>query len=426
MSRNEFGNKSARSRAHLTLVQSMPLLLSSDDHETWWSYFERKYGRTQVTYAQAMETSYVRIWSELNKMADTWERDKQGLYDVFVVLFVMRLADRWMINRGDIDDYTQMAAYYFSRIETGCLERLTTVVQSLHGDLASMKYGTYLDGIASYMADSLLERPRDSAMPWFEVYKLLWTTVLNDQELQKRERVRLRQLAQNERLGTEQCKMAAMLLACLDFIAGDDENAWERITTSQAHVEVEAWFPYLADMASAQEWDRLQRWLLWLRPYMDSAYLSREMEIYLALWKELQGHADVESAYRETMVRLLPSSFWEYESFLMEKEDYRTWSDACVMLGLSPLHLGVEVLKRAEKADAKLLLPVYHHAIEKNIKAGNREAYKSVVKLLKKLGSLYKKLKETSRFEAYVKQLTEQYARHCALQEELKKGKLLI
>ncbi|MGG1553537.1 hypothetical protein [Paenibacillus ferrarius] len=401
---------------------------STDSYPTWWSYWERKYGRTQVTYAHAMETSYVRIWGELNKLADDWERDKQGLYDGFVVLYMMQLVDRWTLRFGEIDDYAQMGAYYLSRIADGCIERMRAAVQSCPSEMLGIRDDAYRQGLASVLAEGLLGKPDHSGMPWFQVYKLLWSTWLNDRVLLEQERARLRPLAQDPYQDARKREGAIHLLVSLDLVAGEDDNAWERITTGLRNVELEAWFPYLTEMAEKQEWERLQQWLIWLRPYVDKVYLSQETEMYLELWEKVEEHATAfaEAAYRETLVRLLPASFWAYEAFLLRREEYRTWADACVMLGHSPLHLQPDVLKRVEKADARLLLPLYHYAIEKQITAGHREAYKSAVKLLKKLDLLYKKLKATPQYEEYGARLLAQYARHRAFQEELKKGKLFI
>ncbi|WP_307438767.1 hypothetical protein [Paenibacillus sp. V4I3] len=125
------------------------------------------------------------------------------------------------------------------------------------------------------------------------------------------------------------------------------------------------------------------------------------------------------------MVILLPASYRDYSSFLLEKEEYKAWADLCLLLNLSPIHIASSELKIVEKADVRVLLPIYHYAAEECIHSKNRDAYRQAIKLLKKLAAAYKKLKQTPRFEDYVQQLSKQYSRYRAFQEELRKGKLI-
>ncbi|MNI87313.1 hypothetical protein D3C73_1445020 [compost metagenome] len=56
----------------------------------------------------------------------------------------------------------------------------------------------------------------------------------------------------------------------------------------------------------------------------------------------------------------------------------------------------------------------------------NRDAYKQAVRRLKKLASIYKKLRELDRWNTYVEHLTTRYSRLRAFQEELRRGKLIV
>ena len=126
------------------------------------------------------------------------------------------------------------------------------------------------------------------------------------------------------------------------------------------------------------------------------------------------------------MVALLPGSYRHYANFLVMKEEYEAWADLGLLLNLSPMHMESADLRLVEKANIRLLLPLYHYAAEASIQGKNRADYKQAVKELKKLATAYKKLKQTTRFEAYVQQLSKQYSRYRAFQEELRKGKLIL
>jgi hypothetical protein len=167
------------------------------------------------------------------------------------------------------------------------------------------------------------------------------------------------------------------------------------------------------------------KWLRWLGPEVrkDKSYYAND---YLDLWDEAAAHIKVEEEHREAMVALLPASYRHYSSFLLLKEDYQAWADLCLLLNLSPIHIEKSDLKIVEKGDVRFLLPIYHYAAEAYIQGKNRADYKEAVKLLKKLATAYKKLKQAPRFEDYVLQLSKQYSRYRAFQEELRKGKLIL
>ncbi|MNT90218.1 hypothetical protein D3C72_2310820 [compost metagenome] len=55
----------------------------------------------------------------------------------------------------------------------------------------------------------------------------------------------------------------------------------------------------------------------------------------------------------------------------------------------------------------------------------NRHSYKAAVKLMKRLAKLYKKLKREERWEEFLEVFTSRNSRLRALQEELRKGKLI-
>jgi uncharacterized Zn finger protein len=82
-------------------------------------------------------------------------------------------------------------------------------------------------------------------------------------------------------------------------------------------------------------------------------------------------------------------------------------------------------LRAVEAHDPTLAFPLYHHAVERRIAQKNRTAYKESVRLLKKLGELYRQAGRADRFADYMDRLRQRYARLHAFQEELRKGKLV-
>jgi uncharacterized Zn finger protein len=82
-------------------------------------------------------------------------------------------------------------------------------------------------------------------------------------------------------------------------------------------------------------------------------------------------------------------------------------------------------LQPIEKDAPELLLPFYHQAVERYIAHKNRDGYKAAVKLLKRLSKIYKKMKREEPWEQFITALAVRNSRLRALQEELRKGKLI-
>ena len=73
----------------------------------------------------------------------------------------------------------------------------------------------------------------------------------------------------------------------------------------------------------------------------------------------------------------------------------------------------------------EVLLPLYHQAIQADIDGKNRTYYKQAVRKLKKLRTLYKKMKRLDDWNDYFDILLTRTKRLRAFQEECKRGKLI-
>ncbi len=128
----------------------------------------------------------------------------------------------------------------------------------------------------------------------------------------------------------------------------------------------------------------------------------------------------------DSLVSLLPLTRELYEKKLMETGQWQRWMDFQLSLGSDPLEFRVTDLAPIDKGAPEALLPFYHQAVERYVLLKNRDGYKTAVKLLKRLAKLYKRLKRESRWEAFFDAFVDRHSRLRALQEELRKGKLLI
>ncbi|KOY14252.1 SWIM zinc finger family protein [Paenibacillus xylanivorans] len=211
------------------------------------------------------------------------------------------------------------------------------------------------------------------------------------------------------------------------FHLGQDEQAWQRLTSGSSAYGIppEHLLHFLHVLSDSLEWKRLSEWLVQLGPLLANRRNS-PLNDYMQLWDTAIHHLpDVEHRMWDTLVSMLPHSRPAYEEAMHSRGQWRRWMDFQLSTETEPLEFRVAVLQPIEKDAPELLLPFYHQAVDRYIGHKNRDGYKAAVKLLKRLSKIYKKLKQEEHWEQFITTLAVRNSRLRALQEELRKGKLI-
>ncbi|MEH7402276.1 MULTISPECIES: hypothetical protein [Bacillaceae] len=123
---------------------------------------------------------------------------------------------------------------------------------------------------------------------------------------------------------------------------------------------------------------------------------------------------------------LLPYSVMQYTDYLMHNREYKRWAELQMHLySYNPDYIDKHDLQEVHKYSPQSVLPIYHHLVLYYIELKGRANYKIAVRYLKKLRTNYKKLKRMNEWDDYIQYVESQFIRLRALQEELKKGKLV-
>ncbi len=229
-------------------------------------------------------------------------------------------------------------------------------------------------------------------------------------------------------LGAEHEATHARLACCwMHLLSGHDELAIGQLTNGQQDRDIPPvhLLEIFARLSEQQAWNRLLYWLVESK----HAFMDRRregMRNYFDYWGLVVDHLpESEDRMWETIGGMLPYSRHVYNDLLIRYGKWKQWMDLQLTTDSDPFEFRVTDLQPIEKASPELLLPFYHQAVERYVLIRNRKGYKSAVKLMKRLAKLYKKLKQEERWTDYMEAFVARYSRLRALQEELRKGKLL-
>ncbi|WP_338471003.1 SWIM zinc finger family protein [Niallia sp. XMNu-256] len=214
----------------------------------------------------------------------------------------------------------------------------------------------------------------------------------------------------------------------LNILLGNDEEVKEEILACDANIT--PYFFYWFDLFNAKQMEfYIHHFIGLMKDYLSAhgTYFGSRQFMHMALraigpYCTEHNRPDLlERAYIHT----LPYSFYDYQDFLFEKKEYQKWMELQTYNGFTFESLSKDTLKTLQTEAPEILLPLYHQGIQADLDGKNRASYRQAVRKLKKLRTLYKKVKRLDEWEQYFDLLLFRTKRMRAFQEECKRGKLI-
>lgn len=266
----------------------------------------------------------------------------------------------------------------------------------------------------------------------FYLYRLLWTGLFRKKSWRNEEIEKIR--VGLKELHDWQNPLPLMLAQIhLHLLLGDDELALKRMNM----IENEVLTPYLLQwinyLTGLKAWKRvgpvielflqkIKGYLEHLGGYHTCTSFTRTAVKAIAPYCVETGRTDL---FEKALTQTLPYSFGDYEYMLFERGQYDRWGDLQAFVGLNYYELPKERVKIVEKAAPEVLLGMLHQTVQVEIDQKNRQSYKHAVRHLKKLRTLYKKLKRVDDWEYFMENLLERTRRLRAFHEECARAKLV-
>ncbi|WP_066070623.1 hypothetical protein [Neobacillus soli] len=264
------------------------------------------------------------------------------------------------------------------------------------------------------------------------LYRLLWVHFFKKKAWREDEvsrvQVRLKELQDWE-------SPAPLLLAGihLNFLLGNDDEALKLVGQFGAE-EIAPYMVYWIDyLTGLKAWQRVgavielflhkvKVYLEQLGSYHSCATFVRNALRAVAPYCAEKDRVDL---YERALLVMLPYSFADYEYLLFERGHYERWGELQAWVGMDFYDLPKDRMKLIEKERPAVLLAMLHQTAQREIDQKNRASYRLAVRHLKKLRTLYKKLKRVDDWEYFMETLMERTKRLRAFHEECRRSKLI-
>lgn len=408
------------------LLEQMSLIKEETPKETI-ELFEKKYKE----YIEQQKTSfyqdvyfvyplYERFYHGLLNQQPRQEKEKL-LYQLLAAIFTMNK----MVNQIEIQS-TDYENAHLPREMTMLENQIEAVSRQLHNITGGSVSQQYEDVLRQQLLSLLVDR-KLCLLPRFNSFRHVYKELLNNAKTLNKDLDDLSKLPEDYYVDLGMAQLHYLL-------KNDDEMQAILKKYSQTERTLYSYTYWIENLRKDNETERLSTFLP-LYYEMLLYYLQHGNDEYAknAFARHFLAHYEYSSFFTnqtdglEVVYKaLLPYSEMQYTDFLMHLQDYKRWSELQMYLyAFYPDHIDKHDLQEAHKYDPESVLPIYHHLVVYYIELKGRSNYKLAVRYLKKLKTNYKKLKRIDEWNDYIHYIESQFIRLRALQEELRKGKLV-
>lgn len=264
------------------------------------------------------------------------------------------------------------------------------------------------------------------------LYRMLWTNLFKKRSWREEESERIK--GRLKRLEDWQNPLPLMIAGIHQSLMLEDD---ERALAMMDMIEEQHLVPYLLfwieHFSGMKAWKRtepvvemlvarVRRYLSFLPSYHACSSFTRLAIKSIAPYCAESGRIDF---YEKSLTQMLPYSFYEYEQLLFTRGQYDRWGELYSFVGIPFSDLPKDRVKLVEKEQPEVLLALLHQTVQHELDLRNRSSYKAAVRHLKKLRTIYKKIKRMDEWQFFFNTLLEKTKRLRAFHEECKRSKLI-
>lgn len=381
--------------------------------------YDKLYRRSNDRFR--IDIFYFTAYKKLCAFADNWESSEVAIFRLYVAIFVLTKAER------HFDKLTQDYPHsYYNKVTVDLndhfLDKIMDAIQRIDARVLHKEQRSYGEAIRDLIRQAEATHSQAS-FDWVSIQRYVWTHLLFDASWLSAETEYLSHIVNDKDVSPSTASRAAMTATQLYWLLGNDDEAMRLLAhplISPIHIAAS----YLEAHYKSGSWDRLGKWLTFILPSLRRASADQFHRV-LSYWREHAKQTDNEASFRHALIMLLPRSYPQFTDFLLKTHQYEEWVYFHLLNGVTPSKIDRAQLKQVESRDIHMVLPLFHHAVERQMALRNRVAYRESVKLLKKMKEYYTLADDSQRFDMFIRELSMRHQRLHAFQEELEKGRLL-
>lgn len=396
-----------------------------DDYKQWVQYTDLMVNK-QILQKASVPPYLLNMYGlmMLKKMDETKMKmpvEKRGIFTVIVHVRLLEHLLNWFLH----------SRYSYEEIEDTCYQLIGSVSSQIEKGLEQLpeplpfSFDSLYKPLQKDVRELLfLEGPFKSDV--LSVYWLLWRKFLIRQPSLQNDELRFaRETAKRGNTGSSWHISYIFQLV----LAGRTDDALHELKKVETK-EPDLILSIIQYYVSAKHWQEAGKMISFFIEHvrkMLSAMEERKIPPFLqSAANILQKFAEQTGKfeyYEQALIQMLPYSSRELAAFYFERRNYKKYIEFIQAAGLEDI--SGYALKTIMQEDPSLLLPYYHQAVKKAILRKNRQSYKEAVRALKKLRSIYKKLKKEHVCDRYFQDLMGKTRRLRAFREECQRGKLI-
>jgi hypothetical protein len=400
---------------------------SGHDYEGWVASFKLSFD--EIMKGQGDPKPYVvpglfRTYIRRVEVSAPLEAVWKNLYMMAGAVYSFNLLSEMARELGHDEDVT-MDRYYRPLLED-LFNDAEEYVDRLAFNTMPFSFDAFLEKIKD---ESIGLTVPDSAAGYerIDLYRLLWEKLFKNGGWRDEERGRLERFGDGKRDIIEEIALIHQLI-----LAKQDDDALKRFA-SLSVASLPYMFYWLDGFRAQREWGRmgpfidylvqkLRNYLKHLGEYYTCKKFTRyTLKLVGAYTREI-GRGEL---YDRALAQAMPYSFYEYEDSLFEKGQFEQWGELQSYFGFEYNSISNDRLKVLQKEAPEVLIPLYHQMIGDLVDMKNRSSYKQAARILKKLRTVYKKLKRMPEWEAFFDKLLVRTKRLRAFHEECTRSKLI-
>lgn len=430
----DWKHSSHSSNNHVIQLQKAKELLQSEPkiehtYDGWKHYLEEMFKKQIIYSLQQPSYTFAQKWDQyLHRVKAKMpiEAEWRLLY-LFITYFHTFQMTLRCLNDSEISHNTR---HYLEKEVHELVDNILHIMEQLTSISRPFSFDEYYLGIRHDMK-FLLEECGSFSDAALNIYRSIWSNLLKEKAWRKEEFAEVYDHLQTLPPSTEKATVSDSYLIAtihLALLIGHEDQVNKLLP--EMHPKdiplISYWIRYEDEKKVAPFIEFIIKDGLKFFDYASNYYRRKEfVQYFLPHVKKYCINNRKLDTFEKYCEAYLPYSFVYFSNYLLDASKYKKWVELYLYSKIELDYISADEIKIVQQHDPSLLLPLFTSIVNEKIENKNRQSYRAAIRYLKKIRTIYKKMKKLDQWERYIDKIQTSHKRLRAFQEELKRGKLI-